>query len=55
MKSWKKKYQNIDGLSIAITDLGRKCQTCLLLIDEPSIVAMFVKLVIYGKNRASEY
>ena len=48
-----KKYQSNDGLPIGITDLCKKCQTCLLLMDEPSIVAMFVKLCIYGSNPAS--
>ena len=50
---WRKKYQSIEGLSIVITELCKKCQTCLLLMDEPSIVAMFVKLCIYGSNQAS--
>ena len=49
-----KKYQSIEGLPIVITDLCKKCQTCLLLMDEPSIVAMFVKLCIYGRNQASD-
>ena len=40
---WGKKYQSIEGLSIVITDLCKKCQTCLILMDQPSIVAMFVK------------
>ena len=48
-----KKYESIEGLSISILDLCKKCQTCLLLMDEPSIVAMFVKLCIYGRNWAS--
>ena len=51
---WRKKYQSIEGLPIVITDLcKKKCQTCLLLMDQPSIVAMFVKLCIYGRNQAS--
>ena len=49
-----KKYQSIEGLPIVITDLCKKCQTCLLLMDKPSIVAMFVKLCIYGRNQASD-
>ena len=48
-----KKYESIEGLSISILDLCKKCQTCLLLMDEPSIVAMSVKLWIYGSNPAS--
>ena len=48
-----KKYQSTEGLSIVITDLCKKCQPCLLLMDQPSIVAMFVKLCIYGRNKAS--
>ena len=51
---WRKKYQSIEGLPIVITDLRKKCQTCLLLMDKPSIVAMFVKLCIYGSNPASD-
>ena len=49
-----KNYQSIKGLPIVIIDLCNKFQTCLLLMDEPSIVAMFVKLCIYGRNRASD-
>ena len=51
---WRKKYQSIEGLPIVITDLCKKCKTWQLLMDEPSIVAMFVKLYIYGRNQASE-
>ena len=39
-----KKYQSIEGLPIVITDLCKKCKTWQLLMDEPSIVAMFVKV-----------
>ena len=49
-----KEKKRIEGLSIIITDLCKKCQTCLLLLmDKPSIVAMFFKLCIYGRNQAS--
>ena len=52
---WRKRYQSIEGLPIVMTDLCKKCKTCPLLMDEPSIVAMFVKLCIYGRNQASAY
>ena len=49
------KYQCVEGLAINKTDLLKKCQTWQLLMVEPSIVAMFVKLCIYGRNQASVF
>ena len=48
------KYQCVEGLAINKMDLLKKCQTWQLLMVEPSIVAMFVKLCIYGRNLQSE-
>ena len=41
------KYQSFDGLPISIAHLYEKGQACLLVMDEPSTVAIFVKLCIW--------
>ena len=49
--SWRRSIK----VFIVITDLCKKCQTSLLLMDDLSIVAMFIKLCIYGNNPASAW
>ena len=45
--------QSIDGLSVTFTDLFKNRKKGILMTDNPSIVAMFENIDVYGRNPPS--